>query len=89
MRHIVQSFQSHVGQRGVHFYDDGSCNFLGWQEVFQFIRTLPNQGDGDVFTEKLTETMANYNPDGEFLAVRQQGTSVSVELYSNITNHVV
>lgn len=89
MKHIVQSFQTHVGERGVHFYDDESCNFLTWKEVFQFIRSLPSKGEGDEFTDKLTDTLANYNPDSEFLAVHQKGNSVSVELYSDISRNVV
>ena len=88
MKHIVQSFQTHVGERGVHFYDDSSCNFLTWKEVFQFIRSLPGRGEGDEFTDKLTDTLANYNPDSEFLAVHQKGNSVSVELYSDISRNV-
>jgi hypothetical protein len=89
MKHIVKSFQSHVGKRGVHFYDDESCNFLTWNEVFQFVRSLPGAGEGDEFTEKLTDTLANYNPDREFLAVHQRGNSVSVELYSDVSRHMV
>lgn len=88
MRHIIRSFQSHVGERGVHFYDDSNCNFLNWKEVFQFVKSLPAD-KGDAFTDRLTETLANYNPDSEFLAVHQQGHSVSVELYSDISRHVV
>lgn len=42
---------------------------------------LPTE-KGSSFMERLTETLANYNPDHEFLAVQQNGDSVSVELYS-------
>lgn len=82
MKHVLQSFQSHVGKRGVHFYDEGNCNFLSWKEVFHFINSLPENREGDLFIERLTDTLANYNPDHEFLAVHQNGNSVSVELYS-------
>jgi hypothetical protein len=81
MKHLVQSFKSHVGERGCHFYDSESCNFLSWKEVFQFVDSLPSSKGEDTFTEKLTITLANYNPDNEFLAVQQNGSSVSVELY--------
>lgn len=81
MKHLIQSFQEHQGSRGVHFYDEEHCNFLSWREVFKFIDSLPT-GAGDAFSEKLTDTLANYNPDHEFLAVQQKGDSVSVELYS-------
>ena len=82
MRHLVKSFQEHVGSRGVHFYDKEGCNFLPWSEVFYFLKELPNYGTIDTFSEKLAESLANYNPDCEFLAVQQDGDTVSVELYA-------
>ena len=82
MKHLVKSFQEHIGLRGVHFYDSESCNFLSWAEVFKFVETLPKKESSDPFSTKLEETLANYNPDTEFLAVQQNGSSVSVELYS-------
>ena len=83
MRHLVRSFQSHVGERGCHFYDSESCNFLSWAEVFKFADSLAERKEINPFANRLTETLANYNPDKEFLAVHQEGDSVSVELYSN------
>ena len=50
--------------------------------MFQFIRALPESAQEDRFSDKLAETLANYDPDNEFLAVQQNGDSVSVELYS-------
>lgn len=82
MKHLIQSFQSHVGSRGVHFYDADHCSFLTWKQVFQFLDTLPKVSGEDQFSEKLADTLANYNPDDQFLAVQQNGSSVSVELYS-------
>jgi hypothetical protein len=82
MKHLVKSFQSHVGERGCHFYDSENCNFLSWSEVFKFVDALPSAGKSDGFTDRLTTTLANYDPDTEFLAVQQNGDSVSVELYS-------
>jgi len=84
VKHLVKSFQEHIGLRGVHFYDSESCNFLNWAEVYQFVAALPKKKSGDEFTSKLEETLANYNPDTEFLAVQQNGSSVSVELYSQV-----
>jgi hypothetical protein len=51
-------------------------------EVFKFVNTLPKKENCDPFASKLEETLANYDPDTEFLAVQQNGSSVSVELYS-------
>lgn len=82
MKHLVRSFQEHVGIRGVHFYDDNDCSFLTWKQVFEFFDQLPNKADEDEFTENLTESMANYDPTYQFLAVHQKGKTVSVELYS-------
>lgn len=82
MKHLVRSFQEHIGLRGVHFYDAESCNFLNWAEVYKFVETLPKKENNDPFTTRLEETLANYDPDTEFLAVQQNGSSISVELYS-------
>ena len=82
MKHLIKSFQSHLGERGCHFYSSENVNFLNWKEVFQFVDSLPTKPEADPFANKLTESLANYNPDSEFLAVQQNGDSVSVELYS-------
>ena len=83
MRHLVKSFQAHIGERGAHFYDDDQCHFLTWVQVFEFIRVLADKkGEEDLFSERLADTLANYDPDTEFLAVQQNKKSISVELYS-------
>lgn len=84
MKHLVQSFQTHLGERGCHFYDQEDCTFLKWDEVFQFIDGLPSREKVDGFTEKLADSLANYDPDSEFLAVQQNGDSISVELYAEM-----
>lgn len=83
MKHLIESFQNHVGERGTHFYDETACTFLSWNEVFQFLGTLPDRDQKCAFSEKLTETLANYDPNVEFLAVQQLGSQVSVEVYSS------
>ena len=82
MKHLINSFQSHVGERGCHFYDESDCTFLSWKEVFQFISHLPSDEKLSPFAERLTESLANYDPDSEFLCVQQTGKQVSVELYT-------
>ena len=82
MRHLIKSFERHLGERGTHFYDDETCHFLNWKEVFDFLGTFPEKKNDGSFSERLTEALANYNPDAEFLAVHQNGPSVSVELYA-------
>ncbi len=83
MKHLIRSFQTHKGERGCHFYDDENCNFLNWKEVYVFIDALPAREGTDPFTDRLEETLPNYNPDTEFLAVQQKGDAVSVELYKH------
>ena len=82
MKHLVKSFQEHIGERGVHFYDDSHCQFLQWNKVFDVINLLSSKKNTDQFSERLAESLANYDPDSEFLAVQQMGDTVSVELYS-------
>jgi hypothetical protein len=82
VRHLVKSFEKHKGERGCHFYDDEICHFLNWREVFEFIGTFPTGASDGSFCDRLTEAMANYDPDEEFLAVQQNGPKVSVELYA-------
>lgn len=84
MKHLIQSFQTHIGERGCHFYNSESCNFLTWLEVFKLVESLPDVKGSDPFANRLTESLANYNPDEEFLAVKQHGDSISVELYSQV-----
>lgn len=85
MRHLVRSFQEHIGERGAHFYDDDQCHFLTWSQVFEFIRAVTKeQSNESLFSERLADTLANYNPDTEFLAVQQNEESISVELYSQL-----
>jgi len=43
---------------------------------------MPDSEGVDVFSEKLMETLANYDPSREHLAVRKDGTNVTLELYS-------
>ena len=84
MKHLVNSFKKHTGCRGVHFYDEDSCTFLSWKDVFHFIKELPSNDREGEFTDRLADSLANYDPDREFLAVQQHGRSISVELYSGL-----
>lgn len=81
MRHLVKSFQNHLGERGCHFYDEEECRFLYWDQVMSLLKSIPDE-KSDGFSERLVDNLSNYNPDTEFLAVQQQGSTVSVELYT-------
>jgi hypothetical protein len=83
MKHLVRSFQTNLGLRGVHFYDNESCNFLDWGDVVKFLKAVPSIDKDRQFSERLLETMANYDPDSQFLAVQQGEGTVSVELYTD------
>ena len=80
--HLQSSFQTHLGRRGCHFYDEKKCTFLDWVEVLKFIKNLPGE---PLFAEKLAETLANYDPQKEYLAVRESNGQVAVELYLDIS----
>lgn len=67
--------------RGVHAYDGSECRFLNWEEVIAFLNRLPKHSDPQ-FSEKLLDTLANYDPDSQFLAIQQDNETVSIELYS-------
>lgn len=81
MKHLVSSFQKHLGLRGVHVYSEDECRFLPWNEVILFVNKLPKNSDPD-FSEKLLESLANFNPDEKFLAIQQLDNTVSIELYA-------
>ena len=83
MRHLLKSFQENIGTRGCHFYDDTSCNFLDWKGVLEFTNAVPELGGDRKFSDRLLETMCNYDPDTQFLAVQQADGTVSVELYTD------
>jgi len=82
MDHLIRSFLRFKNQRGCHFYTESDCSFLPWDEVCKFINTMPDSEKVDVFSEQLMETLANYNRNREHLAVKQDGTNVTLELFS-------
>jgi hypothetical protein len=88
MRHVVISFQTHVGERGCHFYSDEGCEFLAWDEVFTFLRAMPELSNNSTFSDRLIGSLANYDPDYQFLAVKHTDDTVSVELYSDLSHHL-
>ena len=84
MRHVLNCLHKNRGTRGVTFYDSDSAYFLSWDQVVAFLGELgeSTRSDDDTpFEESLLETMSNYDPDNEFLSVRQEGLSVSIELF--------
>lgn len=81
MENLVYSFRKHLGIRGVHLYSSEDCKFLPWGEVISFINKLPRDIDPE-FSTKLLDTLANYDPDEEFLALQQMENTVSIELYA-------
>jgi hypothetical protein len=83
MKHVVLSFQAHAGERGCHFYSNEGCKFLAWNEVFSFLKAVPELGNNRTFSDRLIDSLANYDPDYQFLAVRHSDDTVSVELYSD------
>jgi hypothetical protein len=84
MKHFVESLTKNRGVRGVTFYDEDSAYFLPWDKTVAFLRELgeSTKSDDDTpFEESLLETLSNYDPEKEFLSVRQEGKKVSIELF--------
>lgn len=82
MKHVVRSFQTYTGKRGVHFYDEVHCNFLTWQEVINVLSDFP-QDKEDSFADRLLDSLSNYDPEYQYLAVQQSGNNVSVQLFAD------
>jgi len=74
---LTKSFASHLGTRGVHFYDTKKCEFLEWNEVMSRLKEkFPEQ-----FYDRLIEAVANYDPRSEFVTVTAGGGQLTIELF--------
>ena len=80
---LVHSFQQQNGLRGAHFFDGEHCEFVTWDLVVQFCSKMKDTNNPAhvEFEEKLLHTIANVNPETEYVLVRQVGESVSIECY--------
>ena len=76
--HLTHSFAKNRGTRGVHFYDSASCEFFTWDKVFGLLEKTSFPA---TFGDRLIETIANYNPDKEFVAVSAGGGQVTIEIF--------
>lgn len=76
----MDSFASHRGIRGVHFYDSSSCEFLRWDETMGSIR----ERFPESFYDKLIEAIANYDPETEFVTVSAGGGQLTIELFKAV-----
>jgi len=74
---LTQSFASHLGIRGAHFYDSNKCEFVPWDKVTRDVKKNLPPG----FYDKLVEAIANYNPDSEFVTVSAGGGQLTIELF--------
>jgi len=84
MKHFVECLSKNRGVRGVTFYDEDSAFFMTWDKTVAFLRELgesTKSEDDTPFEESLLETLSNYDPEKEFLSVRQEGKKVSIELF--------
>lgn len=80
---LIKSFEQQNGMRGAHFFDGVDCEFATWDLVIEFCRRLKDEDNPahNEFEEKLLHTIANVNPDTEYVLVRQHGDVVSIECY--------
>jgi hypothetical protein len=76
--HLVHSFAKHRGVRGVHFHDSANSEFFQWDKVFNL---LEQSNFPDTFGDKLIESIANYDPDHEFVAVSAGAGQVTIEIF--------
>lgn len=75
---LTHSFTEHLGVRGVHFYDSASCEFFTWDRIFGVI----GQSDfPQAFSDLLVDTLANYDPDREFVAVSAGKGQLNIEIF--------
>lgn len=78
---LVQSFIDNIGTRGAHFYSPSGCRFLTWDKVVELSSKIAIENSKE-FVDKLLFSLANYNPDFEFLALGELNNSISIELYA-------
>jgi hypothetical protein len=76
--HLTHSFAKNRGTRGVHFYDSANCEFFTWDKVFE---VLKNTSFPPTFGDRLVDTVANYDPNKEFVAVSAGGGQVTIEIF--------
>lgn len=76
--HLTHSFAKHRGIRGVHFYDSSGCEFFAWDKVFGLLNSSNFPAS---FSDRLVDTIANYDPDKEFVAVSAGGGQVTIEIF--------
>ena len=74
---LTKSFASHLGIRGVHFYDETQCEFVEWNKVMGDIR----ENFPEKFYDKLVDALANYDPDSEFVTVTVGSGQITIELF--------
>lgn len=74
---LMKSFAAHRGNRGVHFYDSKTCEFLSWSDTIGIIEERFPQ----TFSDKLIDAVANYDPDSEFITVSAGGGQLTIELF--------
>lgn len=80
--HLVHSFARHKGARGVHFYDGSGCEFFRWDDLLAMLR---RSDFPEVFQDKLVDAVANYDPDGEFIAVSAGGGQLTIEMFKALS----
>lgn len=75
---LLSSFIEHRNERGVHFYDAKSIEFVKWDNVFKAVEEMRLPDDA---ADKLVETMANYDAKNEFVSVRVTNKGLTIEVF--------
>jgi hypothetical protein len=75
---LLRSFIEHRNERGIHFYDAKSIEWVTWDKVFRAVKEMNLPDDA---SEKLIDLMANYDAKNEFVAVRMSGNGLTIEVF--------
>lgn len=75
---LLKSFIEHRNERGIHFYDAKSIEWVSWGGVFKAVKEMNLPSDA---SEKLIDLMANYDASSEFLSVRMSDNGLTIEVF--------
>lgn len=77
-QNLLKSFIEHRDERGVHFYDAFSIEWVAWDRVFEAVQAMNLPEDA---ADKIIESMANYDAKNEFVSVRVGSNGLTIEVF--------
>jgi hypothetical protein len=84
MNELTKSFKEHIGTRGIHVsHSHGDCEFHPWNKVIHLLKQSEDQGpEWQDVSDRIIHSLANYDPDREFLVLDFSENTVSIEMYT-------